>query len=294
MNANGEEKSSDLGLGQRVKKVWGLKRHITSNRVSALATSVIAIVTVWTLLFTPLGERFIADINRSLEETQDELERHRTVNAKVTLRAVWSKFDDGLAENEYFAKVAADYHTHVEWMNSADEEASSPSNEWFRLPYRDGFGEMVGVPFNEPSRWGERLRTMLNWWPVDWEEPKPGRLDPVTARKELRAYLDGILEEHFGGGGHGAPASVSDVIDEMKRDEDVEYLGGVTAEIVRDMLDDFLRQHPILVSKPVRVRFTGPYTADEVVEAGEEVERNITEVRDALRSFVKIESDPYF
>ena len=290
MNANGEEKSSDLGLGQRVKKVWGLKRHITSNRVSALATSVIAIVTVWTLLFTPLGERFIADINRSLEETQDELERHRTVNAKVTLRAVWSKFDDGLAENEYFAKVAADYHTHVKWANSAGGLTPAPSMRWINTPHRDGITITGLVPIHEPGRWGDRQRTIQNWWPYP-----PGTLeDRIIAHKELRAYLDGLLEEHFEGRGYGASATVNDVIEGMKRDEAIEYLGGVTAEIVRDMLDDFLRQHPALVSKPVRVRFTGPYTADEVVEAGEEVDRNITEFRDALRSFVKIESDPYF
>ena len=51
-----------------------------------------------------------AEWDRLRADNLKELERHRTVSAKITLRAVWSKFDDGLAENEYFAKVAADYH----------------------------------------------------------------------------------------------------------------------------------------------------------------------------------------
>ena len=131
MNANGEEESSRLGLRQFVAKVWGLTKCITAAQVQAIGTSVIAFVTVWTLFFTPIGERLIAEMNRSVEETQEELERHRTVNAKVTLRAIWSKFGDGLAENEYFARVAADYHAHVEWVNGA---RPIPSDWWFRIP----------------------------------------------------------------------------------------------------------------------------------------------------------------
>ena len=292
MSANGEEKSSCCRLGQFVVNVWGRTRCITAVHVQAIATVVIACVTVWTLFLTPIGERFIAQINQSVEETQEELERYRTVNAKITLRAVWSKFDDKLAENEYFAKVATDYHAHVEWMNSADGATSRPSSWWLRLPYRDRIGTSIGIPFDEPSRWGDRLRTMDNWWLFDWEEP--GRLDSLTARKELRVYLDGLLNEHFRGGGYGAPATVSGVIEGMKRDENVEHLGGIAAETVRGKLNDFLRQHPTLASKAVRIRLTGPYPADEVVEAGEEIGRNVAEFRDALRNFVRIESSPYF
>ena len=43
MNANGEEKSSGLGLGQLVKKVWGLTKHITAERVQAGSTLLIAL-----------------------------------------------------------------------------------------------------------------------------------------------------------------------------------------------------------------------------------------------------------
>ena len=282
------------GLGQFVAKAWGLKKCITAERVQAFGTLIIAFVTVWTLFFTPIGERIIAEMNRSVEETQKELERLRTVTAKVTLRAVWSKFDDGLAENEYFAKVAADYHAHVEWVSGARPQ---PSIWWYRIPYRDRFGKSIGIPFEEPSRWGNRLRTIRNWWPSDWRDP--GRLDPsdplkLTEREELRAYLEGLLDEHFGGGGYGTPTMVSDVIEEMKRDEDVEDPGEIAAGMVRTKLDDLLRQHPTLASKPVRIRFTGPYSADEVVEAGEEIGRNVAEFRDALRSFIEIESKPYF
>ena len=255
--------------------------RITTNHIQAYSTLAIALVTVWTLFLTPVGERLSAQVNQ-------------TMNAKLTLRAVWSKFDDGLAENEYFAKVAVDYHAHVEWMNSDDEESTSPSWEWLRLPYRDQFGEMVGVPFDEPSRWGERLRTMRNWWSIDWGQPKPDGFDTVTARNKLRAYLDGLLEEHFGGGGHGAPATGYDVIEGMKQDEAVEFLGERAAEIVRGKLDEFLRQHPTLTSKAVRIRLTRPYSANEVVEAGKEIYHNVDEFRVALREFVRNESSPYF
>ena len=280
----------DSGFGQFVAK---FREYMTPERVQAGSTLLIALVTTWTLFFTPVGERIIAEMTRSVEETQEELERHRTVNSKITLRAVWSKFDDRLAENEYFANVAADYHAHVEWMNSADEETTSPSNEWFQIPYRDRFGEMIWVPFDEPGRWGERLRTMRNWWPADWLE-RPEWFDPVNARKELQAYLDGLLEEHFGGGGYGAPTTVSDVIEEMKQNEDVEGPGEVAAGMVRGMLDRFLIQHPTLASKQVRIRLTAPYSADEVIEAGEEIGRNVAEFRDALREYVRNESSPYF
>ena len=283
-----------MGFGQFVAKVWGLTKCVNTERVQAGSTLLIALVTTWTLFFTPVGERLIAEMNRSVEETQEELEDLRQVTAKVALRAVWSKFDDRLAENEYFANVATDYHDHVEWINSDDEESTSPSWEWLMLPYRDGFGEMVGVPFDERSRWGERLRTMRNWWPVDWGQPKPDGFNTVTARNKLRAYLDGLLEEHFGGGGYGAPATVSDVIEEMKRDEDVEGPGEIAAGMVRGMLNGFLTQHPTLASNPVRIRFTGPYSADEVIEAGEEIGRNVAEFRDALREYVRNESRPYF
>ena len=84
-----------------------MTKHVTSARVQAFGTLVIAFVTAWTLFLTPIGNRIIAEVNRSVGEAQEELERHRAVNAKVTLRAVWGKLDDGLAENEYFARIAA-------------------------------------------------------------------------------------------------------------------------------------------------------------------------------------------
>ena len=80
----------------------------------------------------------------------------------------------------------------------------------------------------------------------------------------------------------------------MKRDEDVEGPGEIAAGMVRSKLDSFLTQHPTLASKPVRIRFTDQYSTDEVVEAGEEIGRNIGEFRDALRNCIEIESRPYF
>ena len=279
---------SGSGFRQFVAEVW---EYMTPERVQAGSTLFIALVTVWTLFFTPIGARLIAEMNRSVEDTQKELEDLRKITAKRTLRAVWSKFDDRLVENEYFTKIAADYHVHVEWVSEARPD---PSAWWFRLPYRDGFGEMLGIPVDEPSRWGRRLTTISNWWSEDWGQPRPDGFDTGAARKELQAYLDGLLEEHFGGGGYGAPATVSDVIEEMKRDEDVEGPGEIAAGMVRGMLNGFLTQHPTLRSKRVRILFTGSYSADEVVVAGEEIGRNVVEFREALRGYVRNESSPYF
>ena len=254
-----------------------MKLRITTDHIQAYSTLAIALVTVWTLFLTPVGERLRSQVNQ-------------TMNAKITLRAVWSKFDDGLAENEYFADVAADYHAHVKWANSPGGLTPAPSMRWINTPHRDGITTTGIVPIHEPGRWGDRQRTIYNWWPYP-----PGRLeDPLTAHKELSAYLDGLLEEHFGGGGYGALATGYGVIEEMKRDEAVEFLGVEAAEMVRGKLDEFLRQHPLLTSKAVRIRLTKPYSDDEVVEAGEEIGSNIREFRDALRNFVRIESSPYF
>ena len=111
---------------------------------------------------------------------------------------------------------------------------------------------------------------------------------------ELRVYLDGLLEEHFGGGGYGSPATVSSVIDAMKRDEAIMQLGGPAAETVRAKLDEFLEQYPTQAPKTVRVLLDKPYSAEQVVDAGERVERNVAEFRDALRNFIRVETSPYF
>ena len=65
-------------------------------------------------------------------------------------------------------------------------------------------------------------------------------------------------------------------------------------ETVRGQLDEFLRQHSALASNPIRIRFDGPYSAGEVVEAGKNIGRNVGEFRDALRKHVRIASSPYF
>ena len=57
--------------------------------MQALGTAVIALVTVWALFFTPLGERLVSEINQTVRETQEEVEHHRTIATKVTLRALW-------------------------------------------------------------------------------------------------------------------------------------------------------------------------------------------------------------
>ena len=268
-------------------------RHITAPRVQAFGTLVIAMVTVWTLFFTPIGDRIVAEINRSVEETQEELERHRVVNAKVTLRAVWAKLDDGLAENEYFARIAGDYNAHIQWRNSPDGKGLVPSWRWLQTPYRDGIGtSAIGDSFNEPGRWGNRLRMMRDLWPFDIANRRA--LDPLAAHQELCGLLDALLDEHFGGGGFGAPATIGGVIDTMKRDDAVAQLGGPAAVTVRGKLDDFLQQHSTLSTKSLRVQLARPYTATEVVETGQEVVRNLHEARNALREFVRIESSPFF
>ena len=103
-----------------LKTTWS---RCTAERVQAAATVVMALVTVWTLVFTPLGKRLISEINRTVRETQEELEHHRTLAGKVTLRAIWKGADDRLAENEYFARIAADYHTHKSWIEQSEERA---------------------------------------------------------------------------------------------------------------------------------------------------------------------------
>ena len=68
-----------------MKRIW---IWCTAERVQALGTAVIALVTVRTLFFTPLGERLISEINQAVRETQEEVEHHRTIATKVTLRAL--------------------------------------------------------------------------------------------------------------------------------------------------------------------------------------------------------------
>ena len=293
VDAHKEEETTRSRLGQTMAKTGRLAKQITAEWVQAISTLVIAFVTAWTLFLTPIGARIIAEINRSVEETQEELERRRVVDAKVTLKAVWGKLDDGLAENEYFARIAADYNAHIKWRDSPDGKGLMPSWWWLRLPYRDGIGtQSIGRSFDEPGRWGDRLRLMRDLWPFDLKD-RP-TLDPLAAHQELRGHLDALLDEHFGGGGFGAPASGGGVIDAMKRDDAVEQLGGAAADTVREKLDDFLQQHAMLSAKALRVRLARPYSANEVVEAGQAVGSNITEFRDALREFVRVESSPYF
>ena len=68
-----------------MKRIW---IWCTAERVQALGTAVIALVTVWTLFFTPLGERLVSEINQTVRETQEEVEHHRTIATNVTLRAL--------------------------------------------------------------------------------------------------------------------------------------------------------------------------------------------------------------
>ena len=293
MVTNKEVETTDPRLECVLAKWRGFAKHVTAERVQAFGTLVIALVTLWTLFLTPVGDRLITEISQSLEDTQDELERHRRVSAKVTLRAVWSKLDDGLAENEYFARVAADYNAHVEWMDSPDGKGLRPSFTWLQLPYRDGVGRQnIGTNFEEPGRWGNRLKVMHDLWP--FRTNREHALDPLATHKELRRYLDGLLDEHFGSGGYGAPATAGAVVEAMKRDEALIELGGPAADAVRGRLNEFLQLHATMTSKALRVQLVRPYSADEVVEAGEEVVRNVREFRDALREFVRDESSPYF
>ena len=63
-----------------LKRIWN---WCTAERVQATGTAVIALVTVWTLFFTPLGERLVSEINQTVRETQQEVEHHRTIATKV-------------------------------------------------------------------------------------------------------------------------------------------------------------------------------------------------------------------
>ena len=74
----------------RLKRIW---HWCSAERVQATGTAIIALVTTWTLFFTPLGERLVSEINQTVRETQQELEHHRTVATKVTLRALWRVAD---------------------------------------------------------------------------------------------------------------------------------------------------------------------------------------------------------
>ena len=102
------------------------------------------------------------------------------------------------------------------------------------------------------------------------------------------------MQQYLGQTGGQRQATVSAVIEAMKRNEALEQLGGPVAEMVRGSLDEFLKQHPTPMSKALRVRHAPPYSADEVIDTGQAVGRNVVEFRNALREFVRIESNPYF
>ena len=65
-----------------LKTIWS---SCTAAHVQAAATVVMAAVTVWTLVFTPLGDRLISEINQTVRETQEELEHHRTLAGESDL-----------------------------------------------------------------------------------------------------------------------------------------------------------------------------------------------------------------
>ena len=130
---------------------------------------------MWTLFFTPLGERLVSEINQTVRETQQEVEHHRTIATKVTLRALWKVADDRLVENEYVAKIAEDYRSHMEWIEEGERRlqglkgqnnpsSALPSNWWLLIPAREGQGAVGLVPMHEMGRWGERMRAISELW----------------------------------------------------------------------------------------------------------------------------------
>ena len=281
-----------------LKRAWS---WCTAERVQAIGTAVIALVTVWTLFFTPLGERLVSEINQTVRETQEEVEHHRTIATKVTLRALWKVADDRLVENEYFARIAEDYRAHVEWIAEGERRlqglegqskssSALPSIWWLRVPAREGKGEVGFVPSREKGRWGERMSVILKLWTPLQESIVDRDLNFGTLRK----MLDQLLESHFGGGGYGAPGTGRGLIEEMKADESVAQIGSIGSKTLRETFDRFLRIHPDLGASAIRVQFEGPYTASQVIEMGGKVAENVTSFRDAFRSFIKAECGPYF
>ena len=269
--------------------------------MQAFGTAVIALVTLWTLLFTPLGERLVSEINQTVRETQEEVEHHRTIATKVTLRALWKVADDRLVENEYFARIAEDYRAHTNWIEEGEKRmrgvegqngssSALPSTWWLRVPAREGQGSVGFIPQHEKGRWGERMRAVLGLW-TPLQESDENRDANYRA---LRRLLDPLLESHFSGHGYGAPRTGRALIEEMKADDAVNQLGDIAGETLRRAFDRFLEGHPDLVATPIRVQFEGPYMATEVIEMGGEVFENVTRLRDAFRSFIKAECGPYF
>ncbi len=281
-----------------LKHVWN---WCTAERVQAIGTAVIALVTVWTLFFTPLGERLVSEINQTVRETQEEVEHHRTIATKVTLRALWKVADDWLVENEYFARIAQDYRAHMEWTEEGEarlqgvegrNKASSalPSIWWLRIPAREEKGEVGFVPMREKGRWGERMRAIMEFWiPL-----KDSGVERNENYRALRRVLDPLLASHFGGHGDGAPQTGRALIEEMKSDKTVDQLGTIGSETLRRTFDRFLQNHAEIASAPIRVQFEGAYTESQVVELGGQVVENVTQFRDVFRSFIKTECGPYF
>ena len=304
-----------------LKKTWTwLKKTWTSfdtQRVQAVATVVMAGVAVWTLVFTPLGERLVSEINRTLRETEAELEHHRTLAGKVTLRALWKVADDRLAENEYFARIGADYQAHTTWIVKSEERAKkqkeleakvaagqedaktlekrekrpwpTPSEWWLKMPYREG-REFGIVPIHEKSRWGERAVEILDLW-MKLREPQG---DGYLVYQEFRRKLELLLDTHGRNGSEGAPRTGRALIEELKKDDAVAQLGTTGSETLRQTLDRFLRTHPDLASDTIRVQFEGPYSESQLIKTGEKVAKNVTRFRDEFRSFIKTECGPYF
>ena len=305
----------EAGCMAWLKAIWS---WCTVERVQAAATVVMALVTVWTLIFTPLGERLISEINRTVRETQEELEYHRTLAGKVTLRAIWKGADDRLAENEYFARIAADYQAHKSWIEQSEQRARElndlrakvaageagestlarqektpwpiPSMWWRRLPHRDGIPNTIMVPVHEKSRWGERVKEIHDFWSrlLRSDENK------YPAYQELRRMLDRLIDAHVQGNGHGAPPTGRSLIEELKRGAAVTQIGAIGSEALRQTFDRFLRMHPELASTTIRVQFEGPYSEEQLIETGVAVVDNVNRFRDTFMSFIKAECGPYF
>lgn len=299
-----EETENGTGAQVKTSSMTWLKRLwdcCTVQRVQAIGTAVIAFVTAWTLFFTPLGERLVSEINQTVRETKEELEHHRTVATKVTLRALWSVADDRLAENEFFAQIAEDYRAHAQWSESyatrsrdmPDQKRSPsppPSTQWLNPPPLEGRPALGVIASGEKGRWGERNDEIMELWPL-FLNPEQDR---EQAHLELRTKLNRWLTEHFRGEGHGAPRTGRALIEQMKSEEAVSELGPVGGKTLRQTLDRFLSVHPDLAPMAIRVQFDGLYSESQVIELGSEVVRNVDRFRDAFRAFIKLECGPYF
>ena len=295
---NGSDEQIETGSMTWLMRIWN---WCTVQRVQAIGTAVIAFVTAWTLFFTPLGERLVSEINQTVRETKEELEHHRTVATKVTLRALWSVADDRLAENEYFARIAEDYRAHAQWSESyatrprdiPDQKRSPslpPSTQWLNPPPLEGRPALGVIPSGEKGRWGERSDEIMELWP-SFLKPEQDR---DQAHMELREKLNRWLNTHFRGEGYGAPRTGRALIEQLKSEEAVSELGPVGGETLRQTLDRFLRVHPDLASMTIRVQFDGPYSESQVIELGKEVVQNVDRFRDEFRAFIKLECGPYF